>query len=136
MSLRVGRTVGSHGSGPVFRITFGGWAGHHRRFVHVGDGDGHRDTVRCAGQVSGGNRHGVAGLGFIVQGGFGLQLAGRRDNGEGRGIPSTQGVGQRVAAVSVSISGRDRGADVGSRRRVLGNAVGSSTSGELRGAVV
>ena len=100
--------------------------GYRSWLILVGHGDGHRYTVRRSERVGGSNRHGVAALGFIVQGVLGPQLAGCFDNGKGGFIGSAQGVGQDIAGVG----GRDRDADVDSRRLVLGNAAGISIFGE------
>ena len=109
----------------------------YRSFViRVGDGDGHRDSGRCTGRIGGGNRHGISGLGFIVQGGLGSQLAGGGDDCEGGGIGSAQGITQFVIVILVRVSSRYWVADYSSLS-VLGNATGSSIfSGEHRGVVV
>ena len=97
--LRRGRGVGGHAPRCVLRAGDARRPRHQRQQLgDVGHLDGHRAVGGAAG-VRGRDGHLVAGLGLVVEGGLGSELARRCDDVEGCRVGAAECVGDRAASL-------------------------------------
>ena len=119
LAVRVGGRVGGQRRAGVrtFLELQAAWTAHHRRFVHVLDGDGDGNGVRQPPRVGRGDRYEMLLPPFAVQLGLGAKLTGGLDDLEFVG--GGDAVGEPVV---VAVGGGHGRADVPSGRQVLADA--------------